>query len=244
VSNRSLAAIPVLALVLLGGYAARAHAAGGMNLSWSDCGTAGQLQRNFACNTNAGFNTIVASVIAPAAMGQFNGQASSLELETNQASLSNWWQLASGGCRPTALTSDFNFTSASSCADPWQGGAFGGVNYTPAYNGPNRARIRTICAIPGSTSIDGTSEYYLFKVSISNAKSVGGCGGCTDGVVIVYRSVWLTQPAGVGDYTMVDQPIGRHYVKWQPGAPAGPEDVPLPTPARNTTWGGVKSLYR
>ena len=229
---------------------ASAAQAGGINLSWTDCGAFGQLQRNFACNTNTGANTMFASAIAPAAMPQLNGHEGVIDLQTNQAALSNWWKIggtgASPNCRPgTTLSADFNFLSSLNCLDPWLVGAAGGVNYTQGFGGPNKARIRTVCAIPGSTPITATDEYYIAKVTFTNVRTVGlgSCAGCTDGACIVLNSIQLTQPLGVGNYTIYN-PIIRNFVQWQGGASTVEGGCPAAVPTRSTTWGSVKSLYR
>jgi hypothetical protein len=220
-----------------------ASAQSGINLSWNDCGVSGGLQRNFACTSNSGANTMVASVITGVDMNQLNGQAGVLDMQTNQPALSPWWQI--GTCRLTStMSADFNFLASSNCFDAWVGGAAGGVNYTPGFNGPNRARIRTVCAIAGSTAITGADEWYMFKVTFTNARTVGtgSCAGCQDGACIVFNSILVTQPAGVGDYT-ISAPITRNYVQWQGGGNIG-GDCPGATPTKSATWGSVKSLYR
>jgi hypothetical protein len=222
--------------------------AGGINLSWVDCGAFGALQRNFACNTNSGLNSAVASVVTGVDMAQLNGQASVLDMQTNQAALSNWWQFNSPGCRfasPALIAGNFDFTANINCLDPWGGTASGGLNYSPGFGGPNRARIRTVCAIIGSTGITGVDEYYMFKVNISNARSTGAgaCAGCTDGACIVFNSILVTQPAGVGDYT-ISNTLLRNWVQWQGGAVNVTGGCPAATPTQNRTWGSVKSLYR
>ncbi|MEO5618821.1 MAG: hypothetical protein ABIS67_13725 [Candidatus Eisenbacteria bacterium] len=234
-------------LALTAGFAAAGP--GGVNLSWNDCGTFGTLQRNFACNVNTGVNTMVASVITGVDMPQLNGQAGVIDLQTNQAALSPWWLIGGTGAAPncragTTITADFSFITMFSCVDPWQGGAAGGVNYTAGFGGPNRARIRTVCAIAGSTAINGVDEAYMFKVNINNSRSTGtgSCAGCTDGACIVLNSIQVTQPAGVGDYTL-SSPITRNFVQWQGGGNIGGQ-CPAATPTRSATWGSVKSLYR
>jgi len=217
---------------------------GGINLSWNDCGVFGGLQRNFACTSNSGANTMIASAITGVQMDQLNGQAGVLDMQTNQAALSNWWLI--GGCRlASTMSADFNFLANVNCFDPWVGVAAGGVSYTAGFNAPNRARIRTICAIAGSTGITGTDEYYFFKVTFTNARSIGNgsCAGCTDGACIVFNSILVTQPAGVGDYT-ISAPANRNWVHWQGGASGVVGGCPDATPTRTKTWGSVKSLYR
>ena len=217
--------------------------AGGVNLSWTDCGTFGTLQKNFACTSNNGVDAMVASAVAGQDMGQLNGHAAVIDLQTNQAALSAWWSV--GGCRlASAVSADFNFLSGVNCLDPWAGQGAGGINYAPGFNAPNRARIRTVCAIPGNTAIDGVSEYYIVRVNVGHAKTTGNgsCAGCTDGVCIVLNSITLTQPLGVGDVT-VSAPITRNYVQYQGGGNIGGQ-CPAATPTRSATWGSVKSLYR
>ena len=73
--------------------------------------------------------------------------------------------------------------------------------------------------------------------------TTSSCAGCTDGACIVLNSIQLTQPIGVGDYT-ISNPILRNWVQWQGGATTITGGCPLATPTRSTTWGSVKSLYR
>jgi hypothetical protein len=238
----------LMAGALLALTAGIASAQGGINLSWTDCGAFGTLQKNFACTSNSGTQSMTASVVTGVDMAQLNGQASVLDMQTNQAALSNWWQFNTGGCRfgsPALIAGNFDFTAVSNCLDPWGGTASGGLNYAPGFSGPNRARIRTVCAIIGSTGITGVDEYYMFKVNISNARSTGAgaCAGCTDGACIVFNSILVTQPAGVGDYT-ISNTLLRNWVQWQGGAVNVTGGCPAATPTQNRTWGSVKSLYR
>ena len=240
VSRALLATAACLAL------ASTAQAAGGLNLSWSDCSTFGTMQRNFACASNtAPAHIMYGSAITGVDMGQLNGQASVLDLQTNQAALSNWWQLGAGGCRAGLISAGFDFTANVNCLDPWAGQAAGGINYTAGFGGANKARIRTVCAIPGSTSISGTDEYYFFKVTILNGKTTGNgsCAGCTDGACVVFNSIEVTQPLGVGDYK-ISNPLNRNWVQFQGGATGVSGGCPAATPTRNKTWGSVKSIYR
>jgi len=249
-SKTLLAAAAVTTLV-----SASAYAQGGINLSWTECGAAGGAAKTFLCNSNTTTaSVLVASAIPPVAMPQLNGCAGVLDLQTNQPVLSQWWHTESGGCRAGAITASFDFTTPNftNCSDPWVGAGAGGASVTPGFNGPNRDRIRAVGAIPGSTSIDPTTpspgagltgEYYIFQIKISNVKTVNSvCTGCLDGACIALNSVQLTQPAGVGDYTLTN-PITRAFVTWQAGGGIGGQ-CPAAVPTQNTTWGQVKSIYR
>ena len=220
--------------------------AAGIDLSWDDCGAFGASQKSFACNGGAARVVIVGSAIAGVALPKLVGQYSILELQSSAGTLSPWWQLSSGGCRgttPSSIRSDFDFTAGGGCADPWSGSALGGLDYEAGYGGAARARIRTLCAIPGSTSISASDEYAFFKISISTARS-DACGGCADGACIVFDSLELDQVKGMGDYTLTT-PILRNFVQWQAGsASAGSGGACAGAVVQTSkTWGGLKSLY-
>jgi len=235
-----------LAATALISSAAHAGTTSGINLSWNDCGTFGIMQKNFACTANSGSNILYMSAITGLQMDQLNGEASVITLQSNQAALSPWWNLQTGGCRSVALSGGFDFTANVSCLDPWANQAVGGFNYTAGQdNVPNRGRIKTVCAINPSTGITGIDEYYFAKVTVLNSKSTGNgsCAGCDDGVCLVFNQLQVTQPAGVGD-VILQNPLGREFVEWQGGGSLVTGGCPAATPTRNATWGSVKSLYR
>ncbi len=235
--------------------ASSAQAAGGMNLSWSDCGVFGQAQRSFDCASNAGVNVLYVSAVTPAPMPQLNGMAAVIDLQTNAAVLSPWWQLqnqeGATGCRTGFLSSNYFFPAGPfSCLDPWWGVAAGGFDYKYQFGLLNRGRLRAVCAVWSPSSSDGESEYYMGSLAIRNMKTVGvgACGGCADGVCLVLNSVLVAQPYGMENYTITN-PLNRQYVTWQSGgASPGPgrygSGCPGATPARSSTWGSVKALYR
>jgi hypothetical protein len=243
----SRTSIHALALLLLIACPLRARAgSGGIDLSWDDCGAFGALQKTFACGGSSGRFVIVASAIAGTAMPKLVGHTAVLQVQASGSVLPAWWQLGAGGCRsgtPSAILADFDFTAGGGCADPWGGSAMGGLSYEASYGGANRARIRTVCAIPGSTSISGTDEYAFFKLSIATAGS-GSCGGCSEGACIVLDSIELDQTKGAGDYTLTT-PISRNWVQWQSGARPADSSGGVCAGAVQTakTWGGLKSLY-
>ena len=238
------------ALLCLG--VSMASAQGGINLSWTDCGTFGTLQRNFACNSNTGGNTMVGSAISPVVINQCVAMTTVLDLQTNQAALTPWWNFDGAGCRatPSALTGNFDFTGSTfSCNDIWAGNATGGSNYISGFGAvPNRGRIRLVCAVVNPVVVDNSTENYYFKASFSNAKTTGtgSCAGCTDGACIVLNSLELDQQPGVeGGNTIITNPLDSQYVLWQAGGNSvTPGGCPQATPTKNATWGSVKSLYR
>ena len=237
--------IPLFVLLPL--LAARpVHGQGGINLSWNDCGASGTMTRAFACDTNAGSHSLVASFVSGVDMDHLVGMAGVIDLCSMQSVLPSWWQMyVPGSCRPAAISASFDFTASSgNCADYWRGQAAGGMDYTIGHAWEvNAARIRTVCAIPSTAiaHLDGATEYYAFRITIRNDRTVGpdACAGCSGEVCIVLNSIELSQLAGYGDYKITTSLL-RYQALWQ-GMVVG---CPFIVPTRTTTWGQVKSMYR
>jgi hypothetical protein len=242
--RRSILAFAALALCLTAPVAR----AGGINLSWDDCGAFGSAQKNFACDTNVGSNVLVVSARPDDPM-QLIAHNAELFIVTDQPTLSNWWQignLTTSGCRRSAASMSFDFPGMSGCVDLWQGLAVGGVNvYVPSSLGPNSLRLFCGSAIQVAVPIDTEHEIYLSRIIISNIKTVGfgACQGCTNGACIVLRSVVLQQPSPRIDFTLTN-PLVRQYVTWQPGGNSVAGGCPAATPTHASTWGSIKSMYR
>lgn len=238
--------LPICVLLILTSGPAVAGP-GGLNLGWNDCGgLPPSLDRTFACNTNLGINTLVGSFVAPCCVTAMSANEIVMNLQSAGVAWPAWWSMGTGQCRPTSLTSSFDFIAGPfTCLDYWQGGAVGGHLLDQIVG--NRARIRAIVALPaGDTRIgpiaEGT-EVYSYKININNARTLGGtCPGCATGVCIVLNSININQPVGTpGGNKFVTAPAVRNFALWQGGAVG---DCSLATPARNTTWGSVKALYR
>lgn len=232
--------------------------AAGINLSWNDCGTFGQCNQSFACDTNGpGTFTLVGSFVPPAGVTQLIGVEIILDLVANSPTVPDWWQFKNAGtCRTTAINSSFSFVGGPySCTDYWEGQAQGGIaSYQvgaaigsgyPA----NLGRILIAGSMPSEFvhGLDENTEYYAFKLLVSKSKTVGtgACGGCDVPVGFLLEQVRLHQPVGVGDYTLQYQD-SYQMAAWQNGQ-FSVYDVGYncpPVPARNKTWGALKSLYR
>ena len=215
----------------------------GMNLSWGDCyGDRPSSNRSFACNTNVGAQQVVVSFVAPAGVTEMSGMEIRLDLFTADV-VPDWWRLfTSGSCRQRAMTMNF-FPSnlESNCRDLWEGQGSGGIGaYTVGYLGnPSRARIVAAAARAYVGPLDANVEYFAFNLMISNMRTIGAdsCAGCSRGARLVLNSIKLTQPIGVGDFSLSSSVLPfSNRLDWQGG-------VCIPDPIRNTTWGGVKALY-
>ncbi len=113
---------------------------------------------------------------------------------------------------------------------------------------PLRRRL-TIVAEPflgiGVVDRQDDLETWVGTLLISHVKSAGvsACGGCTTPVCIVFNSLQVFQswpPHAL--LTDVNTPLQRNFVTWQ-GGTSGMAICPAATPARNSTWGSLKTLY-
>ncbi|MBI5168557.1 MAG: hypothetical protein HZA61_03620 [Candidatus Eisenbacteria bacterium] len=247
---------------------APAHAAQGMNLSWDNCfGDGAVRNKTFACDTNTGSEQLYVSFELDSAFAPLTGLELSMVIATPAGPSSAWWQFKNtGSCRQTALSaSAIPLVPGVSCVDYWQGAAAGGVTaYILNYNYAGSNRLLAVFALPMSAaaSLDAGTEYFGIRIAITHAKTVGtgSCPGCLDPVCLGLENLLLTRPAGVGDLRLAEETtFGSSTVNWQ-GAAAGSvrvkRDNPYypnwfyrvlscasATPARNHTWGSIKSQY-
>jgi hypothetical protein len=225
-------------------------AAAGINLSWNDCGAFGSVSTPLLCTTNTGRITMMLSATPTGPIPQACAEESVIDLQTSGAVLSPWWDMRSGlGCRSTSCFASFDFTSFSNCADPWLGQALGGLDYADALSSgsfaPNRARIRTISAVPTSSAfaLAAGTEYYMASVSFNMLKTVGGaCPGCTDDATLSLSQIRIDQVSGApgGDFILRDADNGVCIRTNAP--PSATQCSALPT--SNRTWGSLKAMYR
>jgi hypothetical protein len=248
----------LLALVLGGLFAtAGAHAQTyGVALRWNHCfgeGT-GAIVRNFACNTNSGFEELIGSFVPGEDMVNVSGNEIVVDVATgfpyvtmpappSGGPLPEWWKFRNAGtCRQTALTTAFVADPANVVCQDWGAGAqMGGL---AAYNidirGPGTARILAAVAVPATAlqSLHAGTEYYSFTLRISHAKTVGtgACDGCSTPMYLVLTSIGVTTSTSANDrvYSGPLNGTDSHLAIWN--------EAPVPT--RATTWGAVKSLYR
>jgi hypothetical protein len=238
-------------------FCAATASAAGINLGWNDCpsGPTYALAETFACDTNVGIHTMVASFVAPADIHQMSANEIVIDMQTGGSALAPWWTMATGQCRPaSSLAGNFDFTTGPfTCYDYWQGGAIGGLQWSsfqPQGN-LNRCRIKGVFALPAGderiTSIPEGLEVYSFKANVNSAKStgLGACAGCSDEACIVLQTIRLNQPAPDPPITALESPATSQYVIWQAWSTQDPNNAcPAVTPTRNHTWGSIKALYR
>lgn len=220
---------------------------GGVNFFWNDCpGNGGVGNQNFACDTNNGIHVAAGSFILSHPMPDFGAVQFVINLGTNDLVLPSWWQFlpASTHCRDAALSLQFDFSAFANanqaCQDPFQTAAQGGLANEVIQG--DHARITAYGVIDPALAqplADGV-EYYAFRLVLSNAKTtgLGSCTGCTSTAALVLNGI---QAYGVAPSSSEfnDAPAQSSCITWQ-----GDNGPCAATPARNTTWGQVKSLYR
>lgn len=241
----------VATLLVLGASSAMAQS--GLGLYWDGCSDGGTSAKTFACNTNSGASfQLYASVVVPSAMPTFAATSAIIDLTVDDVVLPDWWQTLTGQCRLNAI--DMSFAASgfiTNCADIWQG--FPNLQVFQAQQGVNvqghainTLRLNGGAAVPAGSELnvpaDG-SELTVCKVTITRAKSTGtgACAGCATPTCIVLNECKLQQPAGAGDFTVVNEAAGKtRWVTWN----GSPTNCPAGTPTLSRTWGAVKSLYR
>lgn len=233
----------------------------GLNLRWDQCYGAGGVQnRAFACDTNAGSNVLIGSVVPAWDIVNVGAIYLTVDLAAASSTHPAWWQFPfSGGCRPFSV-----MTLSSAKTDPHTGLCpewNGGLDHPnlPSQqigtHGANTARLVLVvnAADANLATLRGRTEYFAFRLTISNSKTVGSgaCGGCETPVCIALTSADLSVqriPHSLSRFlTGPANQVDSDFVTWQGGgAPVvgGVVGCPAATPAKQPTWGAVKSLYR
>jgi hypothetical protein len=230
----------------------------GIKLAWDNCqaGPGAALDKSFACDINTGTNIMYGSYIAPDSISLFTSNEAVLDLISGTDPLPLWWQLRNqtgqtGQCRTGSLSVSADFTSITGCVDVFGGAGVGGIGtylVNPLGRGTNTVRFTLVFSVPtaSQTALTPGTEYYAFRASVNNAKTLGSgsCAGCTVPVCIVLNGIKIVQPAGTphGNELLINPPPGggTRSITWQGGTGA---DCNL-VPTRNHTWGQVKALYR
>jgi hypothetical protein len=263
---KRLATGALLALAL----APAAHAGDELYLRWDNCfGDGGVYNKTFACDTNTGSETLVGSFRMAATTDQVTAVEIIVDLAALGSTMPAWWSMRSGspvGCRPTSLTASFAPPATSTtCLDLWtfSGGAGGFSQDAPAPQPWPYWRIKGIFGVPSSSTVtaEAGQEIFAFLLRIKHAQTVGpgSCDGCLTPVCIAwdYARVDRATPLPWIDVLGANTAANGSNVTWQPGAVAATRGSCSPnrpcnvyvecqsvTPARTSTWGSIKSLYR
>jgi len=256
-----LPVLTVISLIAVSIAASRGDAqtiANGVNLSWDDCGSAGVVDKTVAncAALTSGANTYYGSFVVPAGgLNSLNSAEIYIGIVSASASMPAWWTVGiAPNCRPgSSLTMAYN-TACATATDYWSlapSGPSGGANYTvnpPAGSanqvpGPNHASHRGVVAISAleTSPLTAGTEVYVMSVAVKNNAQNATCAGCTTPVCLLFNALNLGQNAPDLNFSLSGPPAGgRDFITWQGGAGANCAEVP----ARTTTWGQIKSIYR
>lgn len=227
--------------------------AGGINLSWDDCGAFGTAMKSFACDTNAGADVAVISFTPHWDIDMIALEAR-IDLQSRGPAIPSWWDVwNAGSCRSNGLVADAIF-GGTHCLDPGFSFALIG-EYTRDGNRPDFAKILIAAVMPdgASSPVDISHEYYGVRLVIHRSHTVGAgvCAGCLEPVGLALNRVSLAYGPEGSLVQSIETPIDRNFICWQ--CACGPQaDGPggfsfsyCPvTPTLNRTWGQIKSLYR
>ena len=215
--------------------------ADGLWLHWDRCGSAGGSHKTFVCDTDAGTDTLVVSILAPWNYPGVVRVDVDMGVCFPEFILPDWWRVhGANPCRPGALR--VIAASAGTCAPLWSAtdGSSQHITEHPGNNIQNGFRFRVTVSIADSTrarDIVAGQEYELFRevVDHSHTMEEPTCTGCDIGARIVADYLFLARAQGA-----VFGTSGGAYVTWQ-----DPSTVcHMISPAANRTWGAIKSLYR
>lgn len=225
-------------------FGASASMAQGLNLYWGNCSTAGTLNVNPVCTSSTGAAYTMHAMAYPPAMPMFAATSTVIDIQVADAAIPAWWQTLSGQCRANAIGISYDPTNnTTDCGDLWQGNPNLQVSTVQqGVNGPNRVRVLGTAAVPAGSELNvpAGSEQWVCRVTIARAGTVGACNtGCTSPATIVLNEMFMQQPGGLPAYRITN-PADNYCI----GMNGGNAQCPGATPAQNTTWGAVKSLYR
>jgi hypothetical protein len=220
------------------------------HLAWGECAAEGGLpETTFACNTNTGTHTLVASFVLDetlAVPGTWSLIAN-LDLGTigTATTLPDWWRVSADGCRPGAFSVSYDFLSdpQTACFDPYLGQALASPSVfqiittpdLPPHGSSTYGRYSVRADVLAPATFEAGVEYSAFRVTVLHSRTVGpdACTGCCDLVTLAVTLMVL------GSETSGRQFLNQPAVSWQgEGAGCGP------TASRPRSWGQIRSLYR
>jgi hypothetical protein len=216
-----------------------------MNFCWGDEGSTNNL--TWACSSNSNANIrMTCSFIVDETRTDFGGAGIYMEGMSEAVSVPDWWKTGDGDCRNNAISSYSDYSVLPADID---GGvcsfAFG--ENTPSgglgamlWSG-NRMQANAAWATAVDNTLNAATQYFICQFRVSATGTFNGvCTGCTSPVV------WALNKVNVGYFGLLDPvtldmviPGGNQCLAWQ----SSTLSCGL-VPARNTTWGQVKNLYR
>lgn len=217
-----------------------AHAAD-LRLSWDVCGNTTP-NKTFACNTNSGTETIVASFTPTFGLPKVAVAQVFMTVCFESYGLPDWWCVVGSGCCRAGALSAAVTAPGGNCAPIWDpaAGTTAQIFVPSGFTNLNGMRFVLIASIADSTrALDMVpgQHYELGHVLVDHRLTVGtgACSGCSTGARIGSNFIWLFATDGGGMGTSVSSGI-----TWQ----VPTTNCTLVSPVRRQTWGALKALYR
>jgi hypothetical protein len=227
--------------------AASVASAAGLSINWGTVcwGDNPKANLTWSCSSNTFTGVkMTASFMVDETKSTFVSTDLYMEGMTEAATVPDWWQLGTGGCR-AGQAGLLNAPQGATCPELWSGSesgsGFGGIGLY--YTDTNRMHINAVWAIGEPVEAPAQTEIFAAMFTIGASKSVGAtkCLGCA------VPAIWALNYIQVGYFgetqaTVLDRPFpdGNQCLTYF----GSTLPCAKPVPARNTTWGQVKSLYR
>lgn len=241
---------------------------GSLSLGWSNCRVNGGGVQNatFACTVNTGQGALLVGGFIPSASANLNSLNSAflyVDIYQLGLALDPWWTYTDPpvtGCRPLSNW-QLNFDNASGavCDRSYWGEVGNPVAaarwFYPTYM-TNHATFRLLTAVDAlvaqaTPQIGAGEESYVFGARLGRQTSTGAgsCAGCLNPANLYFAQADFFQTNG--DNFIIDgvgganHPVdGNKCATWQNAAGPAGACPPEGTPAHNSTWGSIKSMYR
>jgi hypothetical protein len=227
-----------------------AHA--GLHLRWNACyGEAAAAEnRTFACDTNSGSELLVASYELPDTVTGVVGITCNFRLLDERDLDPSWWVFKTpGSCRQNSLTLAIApDPSWSACTDVSGGTAYFSQFALTSFFLQTGGRITTLQAsdVFGSSTDIGPKMGETFAIALRiDHKRTTDCAGCAYPICIAFDSIRFHAAAPASDVVVTSalDPSLLYVAEWQ-GSHDNNPCFGVPTNARSSTWGAIKSLYR
>ncbi len=221
----------------------------GVDLAWNACiNQAGASDlKTSTCLVNTGGQAMYVSFNPPAGIQKLEGIEVFVDYQVAGGALTCWWDYSLGQTRNAALVTqhptpaDANGAPLIACGNHYflENASSGGGGMV--VTGADRGQLKGIGAISAGSGLPVAADAQQFGMGFRFTNTgTTTCLGCLQAACFVVNTVNLTSLNLPN--VVLTSPNVRNYVTWQ-GNAAG-TNCPGATPARNSTWGSLKALYR
>ena len=222
--------------------------AAGLSLTWTACATHAGARADvaFDCATPGGGHDLFGVFTTPIA-GSLVTLDFSIDLQVGAASLPSFWNWAVPPCdEGVFLTVTPPAAAVCSVASPWFVGepSEASLTFRRVTGASNRGRLVGHRWSADPQTIGENASYFAFQLTFLTAlatESGGSCAGCASPAAIVWNSAVMS--VSHGTHIEIVSLTGPG-VAGNCATANGGTSLCAATPARNRTWGALKSLYR